>query len=58
MRKFTIFHLILVIAVFILIFSQWKYIGIEREKEYFEIAKARVEYAKNPTGLIEHNFWK
>jgi site-specific DNA-methyltransferase (adenine-specific) len=34
-----------------------KYLGIEREKEYFEIAEARVEKAKNPASLVEHDFW-
>jgi len=34
-----------------------KYLGIEREKEYFEIAEARVDRAKNPANLVEHNFW-
>ena len=34
-----------------------KYLGIEREKEYFEIAEARVEKAKNPANLVEHNFF-
>ena len=28
-----------------------------REKEYFEIAEARVEKAKNPANLVEHNFF-
>ena len=35
-----------------------KYLGIEREKEYFEIAEARVEKAKNPASLVEHDFWE
>ena len=34
-----------------------KYLGIEREKEYFEIAEARVDRAKNPANLVEHDFW-
>ena len=34
-----------------------KYLGIEREKEYFEIAEARVKKAKNPANLVEHNFF-
>ena len=34
-----------------------KYLGIEREKEYFEIAEARVKKAKNPANLVEHDFF-
>jgi DNA modification methylase len=34
-----------------------KYLGIEREKEYFEIAEARVEKAKNPANLVKHDFF-
>jgi DNA modification methylase len=34
-----------------------KYLGIEREKDYFEIAEARVEKAKNPANLVEHDFF-
>ena len=34
-----------------------KYLGIEREKDYFEIAEARVEKAKNPANLVEHEFF-
>jgi site-specific DNA-methyltransferase (adenine-specific) len=34
-----------------------KYLGIEREKEYFEIAEARVDKAINPSNLVEHDFW-
>ena len=34
-----------------------KYLGIEREKEYFEIAEARVKKAINPSNLVEHDFW-
>ena len=34
-----------------------KYVGIEREKEYFEIAKSRVKKAINPSNLVEHDFW-
>ena len=34
-----------------------KYLGIEREKDYFEIAEARVEKAKNPANLVKHEFF-
>jgi DNA modification methylase len=34
-----------------------KYLGIEREKEYFEIAEARVEKAWNPLNLVKHDFF-
>ena len=34
-----------------------KYLGIEKEKEYFEIAEARVEKAINPANLVEHDFF-
>ena len=34
-----------------------KYLGIEKEKEYFEIAEARVKKAKNPANLVEHEFF-
>ena len=34
-----------------------KYVGIEREKEYFEIAKSRVKKAINPANLVEHDFF-
>ena len=34
-----------------------KYLGIEREKEYFEIAEARVERAINPANLVKHDFF-
>ena len=34
-----------------------KYLGIEREKDYFEIAEARVKKAKNPANLVEHDFF-
>ena len=34
-----------------------KYLGIEREKEYFEIAEARVKKAINPANLVEHDFF-
>jgi len=34
-----------------------KYLGIEREKEYFEIAEDRVEKAWNPANLVKHDFF-
>jgi len=34
-----------------------KYLGIEKEKEYFEIAEARVKKAINPVNLVEHDFF-
>ena len=34
-----------------------KYLGIEREKDYFEIAEARVKKAINPANLVEHDFF-
>ena len=34
-----------------------KYLGIEREEEYFKIAEARVEKAKNPANLVKHEFF-
>jgi hypothetical protein len=34
-----------------------KYLGIEREKEYFEISEARVENAINPSNLVKHDFF-
>jgi len=34
-----------------------KYLGIEREKDYFEIAEARVKKAKNPANLVKHEFF-
>jgi hypothetical protein len=33
------------------------YIGIEREKEYYNIADARIKKVKNPLNLVEHDFW-
>ena len=39
------------------VISERKYIGIEKEKEYFEIAEARVEKAKNPANLVKHDFF-
>ena len=34
-----------------------KYLGIEKEKEYFEIAESRVENAINPANLVKHEFF-
>jgi len=34
-----------------------KYLGIEKEKEYFKIAEARVEKALNPANLVKHDFF-
>ena len=34
-----------------------KYLGIEKEKEYFEIAEARVQKAINPANLVDHEFF-
>ena len=34
-----------------------KYLGIEREEEYFKIAEARVEKALNPANLVKHEFF-
>jgi len=39
------------------VISERKYIGIEREEEYFKIAEARVEKAKNPANLVKHDFF-
>ena len=39
------------------VFSERKYVGIEKEKEYFEIAEARVEKALNPANLVKHDFF-
>ena len=39
------------------VFSERKYIGIEREKEYFKIAESRVEKALNPANLVKHDFF-
>jgi len=40
------------------VMGERNYIMIEREKEYFEIMEARIEKAKNPAGLVEHDFWQ
>jgi DNA modification methylase len=34
------------------VFSERNYILIEREKEYYEILKARIKKAENPAGLV------
>ena len=39
------------------VFSERKYVGIEKEKEYFEIAESRVEKALNPSNLVKHDFF-
>jgi hypothetical protein len=40
------------------VFEDRKFICIEREKEYFDIMESRIEKAKNPTGLVDHEFWE
>ena len=39
------------------VFSERNYILIEREKEYFKILKARIEKAKNPAGIVQHEWF-
>jgi len=39
------------------VISERKYIGIEKEEEYFKIAEARVEKALNPANLVKHEFF-
>jgi len=39
------------------VFSERNYILIEREKEYFKIMEARIENAKNPHNLVEHEYF-
>ena len=39
------------------VFSERKYILIERDKEYFKIIKARIQKAKNPANLVEHGWF-
>jgi site-specific DNA-methyltransferase (adenine-specific) len=39
------------------VFSERKYILIERDKEYFKIIEARIEKAKNPANLVEHGWF-
>jgi len=40
------------------VMGERNYIMIEREEEYFKIMEARIDKAKNPAGLVEHDFWK
>jgi site-specific DNA-methyltransferase (adenine-specific) len=40
------------------VFEDRKFICIEREKEYFDIMESRIEKAKNPEGLVDHEFWE
>ena len=39
------------------VFSERNYILIEREKEYFKIMEARINKAKNPADLVEHEWF-
>ena len=39
------------------VFSERKYILIERDKEYFKIIEARIQKAKNPADLVEHEWF-
>ena len=39
------------------VFSERNYLLIEREKEYFNILKARIKKAENPHGLIQHEWF-
>ena len=39
------------------VFSERNYLLIEREKEYFEILKARIKKAENPAGLVEKEWF-
>jgi hypothetical protein len=39
------------------VFSERNYILIEREKEYFKIMEARINKAKNPAGLVQHEWF-
>ena len=39
------------------VFSERNYILIEREKEYFKIMEARIKKAKNPAGLVQHEWF-
>ena len=39
------------------VFSERNYLLIEREKEYFDILKARIKKAENPHGLIQHEWF-
>jgi len=39
------------------VFSERNYLLIEREKEYFNILKARIKKAENPHGLTQHEWF-
>jgi site-specific DNA-methyltransferase (adenine-specific) len=39
------------------VFSERNYILIEREKEYFKIMEARIKKAKNPAGIVQHEWF-
>ncbi len=39
------------------VFSERNYILIEREKEYFNIMEARINKAKNPADLVQHEWF-
>jgi len=39
------------------VFSERNYLLIEREKEYFNILKARIKKAKNPAGIVQHEWF-
>jgi DNA modification methylase len=39
------------------VFSERNYILIEKEKEYFKIMEARIKKAKNPAGLVQHEWF-
>ena len=39
------------------VFSERNYLLIEREKEYFDILKARIKKAKNPAGIVQHEWF-
>jgi len=39
------------------VFSERNYILIEKEKEYYDIMEARIKKAKNPAGLVQHEWF-
>ena len=39
------------------VFSERNYLLIEREKEYFDILKARIKKAENPAGIVQHEWF-
>ena len=39
------------------VFSERNYLLIEREKEYFNILKARIKKAENPAGIVQHEWF-